>query len=62
MNIICSKCRSEKVFIEEPEIKKEPEAITMDDLQRNATQGIPLALVYHLTTYRCANCGYSVSF
>lgn len=61
MKLKCTKCGSENVFIDLPEVKKdEPKSITMDDLQRNATQGVPL--VYHLTTYKCGECGYTVSF
>ena len=61
MNIICTKCGSKNVFVDMPEIEKqELETVTMDDLQRNATQGVPL--VYHITTYKCGDCGHCVSF
>ena len=60
MKIICNKCGSENVFCDLPKYDELPETQTMDDLSNSMTQGVPL--VYKMTTYKCGDCGYSISF
>ena len=58
MKTLCTKCGSDSVYIELPEQEKLPETQTMDEMINNLTT---TTLVYKQTTWRCKNCGYSVS-
>lgn len=55
--IVCTKCHSEDVYIEEPELQKLPNEITIDEMVNNRMQN----LVYHPTTWKCKKCGYSIT-
>lgn len=58
MKIICTKCSGSNIYIEAPKEEKIPETQTMDEMVNNF--GIS-TLVYKPTTWRCKDCGYSVS-
>lgn len=55
--IVCTKCGSEDVYIDYPEVDKLPNTITIDEFAGNNTHN----LVYKPTTWRCKKCGYSVT-
>jgi len=59
MKTVCTKCGSDSIYIEEPEQKKLPETQTLDEMVNDIFSAAPL--VYKMTTWRCRNCGYSVS-
>ncbi len=59
MKTICTKCGSDEIYIVAPEIKKEPETQTLDDMVSDLYAPVPL--VYKMTTWACKKCGYSIS-
>jgi len=59
MKTICTKCGSEDIYIVQPEIKKEEQTQTLDEML--AKQFAPIPAIYITTTWACKKCGYSVS-
>jgi len=58
MKTVCTKCGSDCIYIEEPKQEKLPETQTLDEMVNNMST---IPLVYKMTTWRCKNCGYSVT-
>lgn len=59
MKTICTICGSDKIYIEKPSSDKSPDTQTMDEMVDNLSKPVPL--VYKITTWKCGNCGHSVS-
>ena len=58
--VVCTKCGSDEIYIEQPKQEKEaPTSITLDEMVKNMDKPVPA--VYHPTTWRCKKCGYSVT-
>jgi len=55
--ITCTKCGGSNIL--EKNYERET-PLTMDDFAKQHTAGVPL--VYKMTTLRCDECGYEVSF
>ena len=55
--IVCTKCGSDEVYIDSPELDKTPNTITIDDMASNTM----CDLVYRPIIWKCKKCGYSVS-
>lgn len=59
MKTICTKCGSDEIYIVTPEITKEPETQTLDEMVEKMHAPIPA--IYKMTTWECKKCGYSIS-
>lgn len=53
MEIICTKCKSDKVYIVD---NNKEETKTIDEMVGEQVQN----LVYKMTTWKCKDCGYEV--
>lgn len=60
MNIRCTKCGSDGVYVVEPGTEKLPDTQTMDEFVENISKPVPA--IYKITTLRCKKCGYEVNY
>lgn len=59
MKTICTKCGSDEIYIDSPKEEKIEKTQTLDEMVDNIFEPVPA--IYKLTTWRCKECGYSVS-
>lgn len=57
MKTICTKCKSENIYLIMPEVSKEPEVQTLDEMIHNLNR--PMSLIYQPRRWACKDCGYS---
>jgi len=57
MKIVCTKCGSSEVYVEQPPIEKVEDVATIDDMV--GVRAVPA--IYKTTTWKCKKCGYSVT-
>lgn len=56
---VCTKCKSDKVGIVPREMLERPAIQTMDDMVNNMF--ILQPAIYYPTTWKCQDCGYSIT-